>query len=150
MTSEHPDLHPDLREALAAYIGHARWFGGKGRQFTVTGVRTLELSAGTPRVAIALVTLRFAAPASGQETAPGPVDEELYQLPVTTYPDPQPRLEHVFIAAVDGQHVYDAMHDREAAAAWLAAFNEAGSGPTGCSRVPTASPSTAPAPTSST
>ena len=120
MTSE--ELHPDLRQALVAYIGHARWFGGKGRHFTVTDVRHLELSDGTPRVTIALVTLRFD-PAAGSDEA---VETQLYQLPVATYPEPQPRLEHVFIADLDGQHVYDAMHDRDAAASWLAAFNEAG------------------------
>jgi maltokinase len=120
VTTEQTDLH----QALATYIGHARWFGGKGRQFTVTDVRSLELSAGTPRVAIALVTLRFApAPSSGDS---GPAEEQLYQLPVASYPEPQSRLEHVFIVALDGQHYYDAMHDRDAAASWLSAFNEAG------------------------
>jgi maltokinase len=113
---QQPELHPDLQRALATYIGHARWFGGKGRQFTVTGVRSLELSDGTPRVAIALVTLRFE----------DDVEEQLYQLPVASYPEPQSRLEHVFIAEVEGRHVYDAMHDRDAAASWLSAFNEAG------------------------
>ena len=121
------DLHPDLQQALATYIGHARWFGGKGRRFTVTDVRSLELSDGTPRVSIALVTLRFDdPPTSGHNSTSGLTGEELYQLPVTTYPEPQPRLDHVFIAEHDDQHVYDAMHDREAAASWLSAFNEAG------------------------
>ena len=125
------DLHPEFRHALATYISHARWFGGKGRQFTVTDVRSLELSAGSPRVSIALVTLRF-----GESSPTGRVDEELYQIPVTTYAEPQPRLEHVFIADLDGLHLYDATHDRDATASWMAAFNEAASEPDGVLRRP--------------
>ncbi len=111
-------VHPELLRELAAYIGHARWFGGKGRPFTISEVRTHPLSTGTPRVTIVLATLSFED--GGQE---------LYQVPLTTYDEPQPRLDHVFVAEIDGTHVYDAMHDREATASWLVAFDEAGTDP---------------------
>ena len=48
-------------DLLASYIGRARWFGGKGRSFSVTGGRRLgEVPGhveGGPRVAIDLASL---------------------------------------------------------------------------------------------
>ena len=110
--------------ALEQYIGSARWFGGKGRGLTVTGVRRLgTLGAGdagpdTPVVGIELVTLDYP---DGQQ--------ESYQVPLAYYSAPQERLEHAYVGSWTDQELgevlaYDALHDREATALWLQAFDE--------------------------
>jgi maltokinase len=119
-----PDVNPDLTAALHGYVGSARWFGGKGRDFTVAGVRRAGLldgrSHGSPRVAVELVTLDYAD--GGSET---------YQVPLAYYDEHQERLEHALVGSWDDAdlgavHAYDAVHDREAAAVYLRAFDEAG------------------------
>jgi maltokinase len=99
--------------ALVEFISQARWFGGKGRTFSVSDVRVLLLRDGEPRVSIALVTLSFADGGS-----------DVYQVPVASYADPQERLGHAFIATVEGRYVYDALHDRDATHFWLEKFQE--------------------------
>lgn len=114
-------------DTLPAHLAAARWFGGKGREFTVTGVTRLgEIPGGPPepRVVVDLVEVRYD---DGAEPA-----HELYQLPLALYEHPQERLSHAFISwhdegpGTDGTehwvHAYDAVHDREAMAVWLAAF----------------------------
>jgi maltokinase len=122
-------LRPDLLRELSSFIRHARWFGGKGRTFTVVDLRSLEVSTGLPRVSIALVTLRYDDPSGGSET-------ELYQVPLATYPEPQARLEHAFVADLEGALVYDAMHDREATNSWLVDFDTATTHPDGVLTLP--------------
>ena len=109
--------------ALEQYIGSARWFGGKGRGFTVSGVRRLgTLGAGgdpgSPGVGIELVTLTYP---DGQS--------DTYQVPLAYYTEPQERLEHAEVGrwtdADLGEVVaYDALHDRDATLLWLQAFDE--------------------------
>ncbi len=113
-TSEESTTEP-LEPALVEFISHARWFGGKGRPFSVTDVRVVPLRDGEPRVSIALVTLSFDDGGS-----------DLYQAPVASYVEAQERISHAFIAYVDGRHVYDALHDREATHVWLEEFQDAG------------------------
>ena len=136
MTSQRVESEP-LERALVEFISHARWFGGKGRPFSVTDVRVVALRDGEPRVSIALVTLSFE---DGHS--------DLYQAPVSSYVEPQERISHALIADVDGRHVYDALHDREATQVWLEVFDRRfarrRAGPT--SPTPD-SPSTAPAST---
>src|SRR5680860_319563 len=115
-TSPAPTTEP-LEPALVAFISQARWFGGKGRAFSVSDVRVLLLREGEPRVSIALVTLSF---------EDGGTD--VYQVPVASYADPQDRLGHAFIALVEGRHVYDALHDRDATHVWLEEFQESADG----------------------
>ena len=103
-----------LKPALTEFISRARWFGGKGRDFTVSDVRTIDLGGQEPRVTIELVTLDFADGGS-----------DLYQVPLATYTEHQDRLGHAGIAVVEGRYLYDALHDREAAKAWLEAFQQA-------------------------
>jgi maltokinase len=110
---------------LTSWIGDARWFGGKGREWTLTSVRRVGEVPGAPeglRVAIELAELSFAStdPERAAET-------ELYQLPLAFYAEPQERLSHALIGEWDDEefgraHVYDALHDRESMALWLAAF----------------------------
>lgn len=117
MTSTSPLPLDTLPDHLAA----ARWFGGKGRPFTVTAVtRAAEIpTEAEPRLVIDLVEVSYS---DGAE----PVTET-YQLPLSLYAHPQERLNHAFINWYDegGEswvHAYDAIHDRDAMAAWLAAF----------------------------
>jgi maltokinase len=106
---------------LKSFIEAARWFGGKGREFTVEDVRRLGwVETGTAaRASIELVRLAY-------ENG----DEELYQLPLAYYADRQDRLNHAFVGWWEVPelggfvHAYDAVHDREAMAGWLLAFDE--------------------------
>ena len=107
-----PSENDELQTALADWIREARWFGGKGRDFTVTDFRVIPLRMGEPRVSIVLATLAFDDGGS-----------DLYQLPVSTYAEPQERLSHARIGLVAERHVYDALHDREATNAWLEDFD---------------------------
>jgi maltokinase len=97
------------RSALAAFIAEARWFGGKGRDFEVTDLREVPLA---DDVTTTLVELTF--------TDDG--EKALYQLPLSSYDDPEERLAHAFVGEWDDRYHYDAVHDREAMHGWLAAF----------------------------
>jgi maltokinase len=109
---------------LTSFIEGARWFGGKGRPFKVSDVRRLGwVETGTPaRASIEIVTLTYDDVPDGQST-------ELYQLPIAYYRDRQERLSHAFIGWWEEPelggfvHAYDAVHDREAMAGWLRAFD---------------------------
>jgi maltokinase len=113
-------------EALQAYVATARWFGGKGRSFTVSvadRVAVLGEPGDWPVVAVELVTLDF---------DEGP--SETYQMPMALYDEEQERLEHAAIGSwedpgLGAVHAYDAVHDRAATALYLQAFDTAaGSG----------------------
>jgi maltokinase len=107
---------------IQAFIEQARWFGGKGRRFTVTEIRRLGwVETGTAAAAsIELATLSY----DDGET-------ELYQLPLAYYPEREERLNHAFVGWWEEPelggfvHVYDAVHDRDAMAGWLRAFDRA-------------------------
>lgn len=109
----------DHLEALTSWIGGSRWFGGKGRDFSVTGTRRLGvLPGGPPRVAIDLVSVRYT---DGED--------ELYQAPLVFYPEPQERLAHALVGEwedpdLGDAHVYDALHDRNAMELWLRGFRD--------------------------
>jgi maltokinase len=103
-----------LQPALVDFISRARWFGGKGRAFSVAEVRVVPLRDGDPRISIALVTLAFEDGGS-----------EVYQVPVASYTSAQERLGHAFISMVDDRYVYDALHDRDATHIWLEEFHAA-------------------------
>lgn len=121
-------------QRLHELLAHARWFGGKGRDFTVTGVRRVGDLGGTgvdedPRVTIELVEVSY-----GDGGASGEAARELYQVPLAGYRDRQERLDHAFVgwwtagvadAPDEYAHFYDAAFDRTALRAWLLAFDEA-------------------------
>ena len=115
MTSRHLDI-----EVFAAFLDRTRWFGGKGRPYAVTDVRTLgELPGGPPMVVIHLVEVSY----SDQEGG-----SELYQVPLAFYEQPENRLDHAFVGWWEDSdhgwvHAYDALHDREAMALWQRAFD---------------------------
>ena len=108
-----------MSEELTHWIGEARWFGGKGREWKLAGVRRVGELPGAPpglRVAIDLA-----------EVAYDDSESELYQLPLAFYAEPQDRLSHALVGEwtdPDFGHawVYDALHDRESMALWLGAF----------------------------
>ena len=124
MTLTHVD--PQIFEN---YLVKTRWFGGKGRPFTVADIRTLgEVPGrvdGGPRVVIHLVELRYS-------DAPG--GTEVYQVPLSFYEHAETRLDHAFVGWWEDPehgwaHAYDALHDREAMASWLRSFDAAAAGP---------------------
>ena len=118
-------MNDDAVLALRQYVESARWFGGKGREFTVVDVRraaVLDAADGGPRVGFELLTVRYTA----DET-------ETYQVPLAFYPEEQERLEHALVGSWKDDdlgvvHAYDALHDREATALWLQAFGAAADG----------------------
>lgn len=117
------DTDDTLLADVAAYIEGARWFGGKGRDFTVAGLRRVGTVPGASAGLTAVIELVEIVYADG--------DREHYQLPLALYPARQERIEHAFVTMVDDPdlgevHAYDALHDREAMALWLAAFARAG------------------------
>ncbi|MEO5710065.1 MAG: hypothetical protein ABIQ59_09605 [Nocardioidaceae bacterium] len=125
-------MKPDALQAVADYLATARWFGGKGRDLTVTGaVRVGSLGADDgatwPAVHVELVTVEYA----GAE----PHEIETYQVPLALYNEEQERLEHALVGTWEDDVLgtvvaYDAVHDREAAALYLRAFDEAADGTT--------------------
>ena len=108
-----------MNTELTSLIAQARWFGGKGRDWSLTGVRRVGQLPAAPdglHVAIELAEVTFA---DG--------DTELYQLPLAYYTEPQDRIGHAWVGEWDDDdfghaHVYDALHDRESMALWLGAF----------------------------
>ncbi|MDT9595153.1 hypothetical protein RDV89_18845 [Nocardioides zeae] len=141
----HPQ-DPSPAERLADLLERSRWFGGKGRPFSVTGTRRAGTFGGSgadddPFVAIELVEVTYTD--GTDDAASGEPATELYQVPLAVYLDRQERLDHAFVGwwDVDGigtgstgptgptwAHVYDAAHDRVALHAWLEAFSRAGDG----------------------
>lgn len=102
------------------YLSRTRWFGGKGRPFTVSDVRTAgSLPGGPPLVVIHLVELTYSDEEGGVE---------LYQVPLSFYEHPEGRLDHAFVGwwldpGHGWVHAYDALHDRDAMGLWQRAFD---------------------------
>ena len=122
-----PDGGPDPA-VFADYLTRTRWFGGKGRPFTIGSVRIVgEVPGrieGSPVVVVHLVEVKY---------GDGPGGTELYQVPLAFYEHPEGRLDHAFVGwwqdPVHGWvHAYDALHDREAMACWQRSFDLAADG----------------------
>jgi len=116
-----------VSQSLHDFIAGARWFGGKGRRWTLTAVRRVGTLPDPPEGLRAVIDLAEVTYDDGES--------ELYQLPLALYSDPQDRLSHAAIGEWDDAehghvHVYDAVHDREAMGLWLHAFAAAASVPT--------------------
>jgi maltokinase len=115
---------------LEQFIGAARWFGGKGREHSVTAVRRTG-TLGGPKAAATLGETGVPIPVVGVELVTvayaGSADTDVYQVPLAYYPEPQERLEHAYVGSWDDEELgtvfaYDALHDRMATALWLEAF----------------------------
>jgi maltokinase len=126
-----PSPTDDSLRQLSEYIEGARWFGGKGRGLRVTGVRRLGVIAEeSPRVVVDLAEVTYEDGGA-----------ELYQVPLALYTDPEHRLDHAFVGWWEDPdkgwvHAYDAIHDREAMAAYLRAFAFPPDGPMTFHRLP--------------
>ena len=119
-------------EQLRDFVAGARWFGGKGRPFEVTGTRRLWLSRHPEaQVAVELLTLTYA---DG--------DSDLYQVPLAYRPAGTAAATGAAEAA-DGARVgtwdddelgpvtvHDALQDPTTAAHWLTAFTGGQPAPT--------------------
>ncbi len=96
---------------LETFLGTQRWFAGKGRTWQIGDVATIgEVS---PTVRIDAVTVTYDDGTS-----------ETYQLPLAAHDLPQEQLSHVLVGTEKGPDgtdvfVYDALHDKEATAAWF-------------------------------
>jgi len=102
---------------IASLLAQSRWFGGKGRAFTVSATRELLRFGADPEVVVLLVEVSY----------DGTPDRELYQVPLALYDEPQDRLDHVQAGRwpdAEGRIAYDAVHDRSAMAHFLRAFGE--------------------------
>jgi maltokinase len=107
---------------LQEFVGHARWFGGKGREWRITALRRLGTLPGSTRELTAVVDLAEITYAGGEA--------DHYQLPLSLRPTPADHLSHALVGVWDEEglgtvHVYDAVHDREAMDLWLRAFDAA-------------------------
>jgi maltokinase len=106
-------------EHLHEYLGHQRWFAGKGRPFGVTSRRTfpwLTDDGASPAFRVELVTVTY-----------GDGDSETYQLPVSYYTEVQEHLAHAFIGTWEEPGLgdvlaYDGLHDRDATSSLLRAI----------------------------
>ena len=126
-------------QVIRQYVESARWFGGKGRDFSVLDLRRAGVLGGSPdgsaagvRVGIELLTLQYTDGAAGPG---GDGGTETYQLPLAYYDQAQERIEHALVGTwhdddLGTVYAYDALHDREATALWLHAFDEAAEGAT--------------------
>ncbi|HET6937383.1 MAG TPA: hypothetical protein VFI19_02210 [Nocardioides sp.] len=109
-------------EIFSGFLDRTRWFGGKGRPYRITDVRTIgELPGGPPLVVIHVVEVTYSDAEAGIE---------LYQVPLVFYEYPEHRIDHAFVGWWEDpdhgwQHAYDAVHDREAMALWQRAFDAA-------------------------
>jgi maltokinase len=114
----------ERNEQLKAFIEHARWFGGKGRGFRVTGARRLPVPGVTDAattaplglVAVELVTLEY---------DDGGTD--VYQVPTSYYLGERKPLAHALIGTWEDPEygqvwAYDALHDHAATPLWLHGF----------------------------
>ncbi len=117
-------------EVFVTYLDKTRWFGGKGRDYTVSDVRrlaTLSDAGPDPRVVVLLVELTYADAEPGADGGEDAV--ELYQVPLALYAEAERRLDHAFVGWWDEPgmgwvHAYDALHDRQAMDRWLQAFGQ--------------------------
>lgn len=102
--SEHPQR--------TTFLANQRWFAGKGRDFEITAVRVIATLSEQVRIELVDVAYADGLPAT-----------ETYQMPVAAYAEPQERLAHALVREGDGEWTYDAVHDREAMAVFLASFD---------------------------
>ncbi|HEV7209016.1 MAG TPA: phosphotransferase [Mycobacteriales bacterium] len=104
-----------LEELLAGWLPQQRWYGSKGRPVTgLVAHRGEPLTGAHGRLLPLLVQVTFG---DG-----GP--EETYQVPVALRPEPWEDIAHSLLGQVDGEFVYDAPHDPDAAALLLSALHD--------------------------
>ena len=107
----------ELAPLLALWLPAQRWFAGKGRPFTVSGVTALGTLTERPwRSDVWLVAVRY-----GDDGT-----TETYQVPLVRRPEPADQVSHVLVGDTPDPDYggrswwYDALHDKEVTGAWLA------------------------------
>ena len=101
---------------LEAWLPGQRWFAGKGRTFSVIGMKALGVLTGWPhRSDVWLVRVGY-----------DDGSTETYQVPLVRWPHPAEQLAHVLIGETPDPDYggrswwYDALHDKDVTGAWLA------------------------------
>jgi maltokinase len=106
-------MSSQLQPLVATWLPTQRWFGGKGRDATITIRELAKLPDTTPQVTLWVADVQYADGSS-----------EAYQVPLVKHEQPAESLEHVLLGSLveDGRvyWVYDALHDKTVTAAWLA------------------------------
>jgi maltokinase len=100
---------------LPTWLPQQRWLSGRSSVDQVRVVSATLLGEDDPRVWHLLVDVHRAH------------HRDLYQVPLVIRQEPLSRLEHVKVGEISDGHVYDALHDRDAAAALLEHFGGGGS-----------------------
>jgi maltokinase len=122
-----PETRGRQRIDFEEYLGHQRWFAGKGRSWRVGQVTTVahlrEPGPDVTGVRIDVVQVTY----DDGET-------ETYQLPLVLYPEPAPHLSHAYVGEeVDDEGrlrvAYDALHDKDCTGLWVEGIAGSGRGP---------------------
>jgi maltokinase len=106
----------DLTPLLSAWAPKQRWFGGKGREASMSVDQLAQLPEGSP-VTIWTLTAHYEDGTT-----------ETYQVPLVAHDEPVNTLEHVLVGTVDTEDgtrwVYDALHDKDVTPAWLVGIRD--------------------------
>ena len=107
----------DMRDDLTRWLTDRRWFAGKGRATARLDANSIGRLSETPLVELIAASVGYA---DGEQ--------EIYQVPVSYRPDPDPALAHALIGhwtpcgspeGAPPQYAYDALQDKDATNAWL-------------------------------
>ncbi|MBA3265605.1 MAG: aminoglycoside phosphotransferase [Nocardioidaceae bacterium] len=110
-------MNADLHEHLTSYLTNQRWFGGKGREFSVVAVHPLPwLPSDEVRARIEIVTVAY-----------DDGEHDSYQVPLAYLDEVDPTLVHALVGAVESPDLgevvaYDAVHLKSVTAALLVGF----------------------------
>jgi maltokinase len=111
-----PKMTTATAELLAEWLPQQRWFGGKGRSITAVDVEQQTAMSG--RLGLTHLLLRVVDESGGADR---------YQLLLGRLTGEVPqRLQHAVIGQVDGEVLYEAVHDQVAASALLERIAEGG------------------------
>ena len=114
------ELLEPVADLVTAWAPTQRWFGGKGRDATLTARPLAQLPG---EAAVTIWTLHA-------DYADG--DAETYQVPLAVRDEPTETLDHVLLGTVetaDGPRwIYDALHDKDVTPAWLRGIRDSAHG----------------------
>jgi len=106
-----------LQPLVERWLPTQRWFAGKGREATVDVVPFATLRDQPNAIEIWVADVHYDDGTS-----------ERYQVPLVMHDQPDESLEHVNVGSIDTpdgpRWVYDALHDKDATAAWLEAMRD--------------------------
>jgi maltokinase len=101
-----------LTPLVSAWAPKQRWYGGKGREATMSVDRLADLPDDSP-VTIWTLSVEF------EDGEP----DELYQVPLLARSEPADVLDHVLVGTIETDEgtrwVYDALHDKDVTPGWL-------------------------------